>query len=256
MGDFLTRLLDPRLGRTPFPERAAICSEYFYRYLHEVGVEHCNYGGFELLADGSGAVNEFSGSRLPEPFIEEFTEELAANDYVLLKAGDLAQDRPITAFSVGTDHLEEIGSFNPASRRVTEECARYGIVDGMALLGDTALASADGKGRYFGFVFAGAHGTGRLVCDRFVDLQVAAFAMLDRMKPHFEATIDDFRYNLTAREKDVLAAVAQGRQRSQIGHACGIAVTTVDMHLANLRRKLGAQTLAEAVARGYRYGIL
>lgn len=256
LGDLLSRLLSPRLAQTPFPERADKCSAYFYDYLHAMGVEHCNYGGFELLADGRGEVHEFSGSRLPAPFLEEFTAELAADDYTLLKAAEIAPERPVTSFAVGLDHLDAIEAFNPASRRVQEECARYGIVDGMAFLGDTALGSADGDGRYFGFVLAGAQGTGDLVREAFTDLQVAAFAMLDRMKPHFEATIDKFRYDLTPREKDMLAAVASGQQRGQIAHSLGIAVTTVDMHLANLRRKLGAQTLAEAVARGYRYGVL
>lgn len=255
LGDLLTKLLGPRLSQASFPERADICSAYFYEYLHAMGIEHCNYGGFELLADGRGEVNEFSGSRLPPSFLEEFTHELAEEDYTLLKAAEISPANPVTAFELGVDHLDEIEAFNPASRQVQEECARYGIVDGVALLGDTSLGSAGG-GRYFGFVFAGARGTGELVRGAFTDLQVAAFAMLDRMKPQFEATIDRFRYDLTPREKDMLAAVASGQQRGQIAHGLGIAVTTVDMHLANLRRKLGAQTLAEAVARGYRYGVL
>ena len=70
------------------------------------------------------------------------------------------------------------------------------------------------------------------------------------------ATIDGFGYDLTVRERDMLGALASGAHRQQIAWQANISVHTVDMHLANLRRKLSAQTLAEAVAKGYRYGIL
>jgi DNA-binding CsgD family transcriptional regulator len=97
---------------------------------------------------------------------------------------------------------------------------------------------------------------GAVVRERFAELQVASFALLDRMMPRLHATVDGFGYDLSCRQRDILGMLAAGAQRQEIAHRFDIAVPTVDAHLAVLRRKLGAQTLAEAVAKGYLYGIL
>ena len=53
-----------------------------------------------------------------------------------------------------------------------------------------------------------------------------------------------------------IAALAYGNQRKEIAFKFNVSLPTVDLHLANLKRKLSAATLAEAVGKGYRYGIL
>lgn len=260
LADFLTKLhaLPARAGT--MPNSADRDGALFYDYLHTVGVEHCNYGGFEL-GGGSrlapGQLVEFSGTRLPQPFIEEFTEEMAADDFVMLKAGELDDRRPFAAFDVGLDTLDEVEAFNSASRQVQVECARHGIGDGVAMIGNAPTAPESDDRRFFGFVFANRDRTGgRHVRERFPELQIAAFALLDRIAPRLHATVEGFGYDLTVRERDVLGALAGGAQRQQIAWRFDITVYTVDMHLANLRRKMGAQTLAEAVAKGYRFGLL
>lgn len=55
---------------------------------------------------------------------------------------------------------------------------------------------------------------------------------------------------LSARERDCLSAVAMGRRISAVAHDLNIAEVTVGMHLKNARKKLGARSLPEAVARG------
>jgi DNA-binding CsgD family transcriptional regulator len=59
---------------------------------------------------------------------------------------------------------------------------------------------------------------------------------------------------LTSRERDVLYGLIHGRRRDQIAHDLGVAVPTVDLHSTNLRRKLGARTIAEAVAIAIKWG--
>ena len=54
---------------------------------------------------------------------------------------------------------------------------------------------------------------------------------------------------LTARQREVLAAFARGRQTKEIARELGIAESTVKSHLANACERLGAQTRAQAVAR-------
>ncbi len=61
---------------------------------------------------------------------------------------------------------------------------------------------------------------------------------------------------LTDREKDCLRYLADGLRQDAIADALGLARVTVEMHLRSARRKLGARTLAEAVARSMLYGQL
>ncbi|MBI3453357.1 MAG: helix-turn-helix transcriptional regulator [Rhodospirillales bacterium] len=54
---------------------------------------------------------------------------------------------------------------------------------------------------------------------------------------------------LTARERELLAALARGRSNAGIARDLGISLHTVKFHLKNLYEKLGARNRAEAVAR-------
>nr|WP_280638943.1 helix-turn-helix transcriptional regulator [Sphingomicrobium aestuariivivum] len=71
-----------------------------------------------------------------------------------------------------------------------------------------------------------------------------------------DARQDNFTYDLTPRETEMVKLLAAGLQRGQIAERCKLSLSTVDMHLANLRHKLDAATLAEAVAKAFRYGIV
>ena len=53
--------------------------------------------------------------------------------------------------------------------------------------------------------------------------------------------------DLTARERRVLALLAQGRTDPEIGAELGIAPKTASVHVANLKAKLGVETRVEAV---------
>ncbi len=57
---------------------------------------------------------------------------------------------------------------------------------------------------------------------------------------------------LSPRERDCLRLLAQGQRPKSIGHELNIATVTVDLHLRNARLKLGARTMAEAVAMAMR----
>lgn len=228
----------------------------FYSYIHARGVAHCNLGGFQLTEDGKGDARQFSASLMPLSFQQEFAQELARDDYVLLKAGELGPTRPAARFRIGLPALQEIAAFNPASVPVQQECARQGIVEGVAFIGDTLGAYRSPGGRFFGFVFAGEKGSGEHIESLGQELELASYALLDRIAPSLHAHIDGFDEKLTPRERDVLRWLAEGSQRQDIAHRLSISVPTVDMHAANLRRKLGATTLAEAVAKGIRYCII
>lgn len=257
LADFLTKLNALR------SQTAHDCAEHaigaYYSYLEGIGIEHCNFGGFKITADGIPSINQFSGTRLSDHFIEEFSEELAGDDYVLRRAQDLSAERPIAKFETGLPVLDEIEAFHAPARNVQIECARQGIEEGVALLGNTSLGATgtgDRGGRYFGFVFGGERGTRALLSQHGQAVEIASFALLDRIMPQVEARIDGVEANLSVRERDVLAALARGAMRKQIAFDFNIALPTVDMYIAAIKRKLDAGTLPEAVAKGYRYGLL
>ena len=61
---------------------------------------------------------------------------------------------------------------------------------------------------------------------------------------------------LTPRELDVLALVAEGRRNAEIAGRLFLSTRTVEHHVSAIRRKLGARTRGEAVAAAGRLGLL
>ena len=62
--------------------------------------------------------------------------------------------------------------------------------------------------------------------------------------------------SLTAREREVLALLADGVGNREIARALGISEHTVKFHLGAIFGKLGAATRTEAVRRGLRLGLV
>jgi len=60
---------------------------------------------------------------------------------------------------------------------------------------------------------------------------------------------------LTAREREVLALVSQGRSNRDIGRQLYISPKTVSVHVSNVLAKLGAGGRTEAVAVARRRGL-
>jgi len=79
--------------------------------------------------------------------------------------------------------------------------------------------------------------------------QVAARLVAAMRSPHPTG-------QLTARERDVLRLVADGRPGKQIARALGISERTVKFHTTSLLRKLGADNRAQAVALAAQRGLL
>jgi len=60
---------------------------------------------------------------------------------------------------------------------------------------------------------------------------------------------------LTARERDVLAGLAEGLPNKTIAYDLGISPRTVEVHRANLMTKLGARSLSEALRIAFAAGL-
>ena len=93
---------------------------------------------------------------------------------------------------------------------------------------------------------------------------VAAVAALLRGEPFFSSRVaalvvqgyggrssltagDELRRPLTARERQIVQLLAEGRSNKEVAAALGISVKTAEAHRANIMRKLGAHSIGEVV---------
>ncbi len=86
-------------------------------------------------------------------------------------------------------------------------------------------------------------------------VQMAGLILTERLM-EFSGGLEDDLPELSPRERDCLAYVADGRRDSEIADLLGISDTTVRFHVDNARRKLGATNRAQAVARLANRGVL
>ena len=61
--------------------------------------------------------------------------------------------------------------------------------------------------------------------------------------------------SLTARERQVLQALAEGRSTADVAAGFGISVMTVQSHVKSILAKLGVHSKVEAVTLGFRFGM-
>ncbi len=87
----------------------------------------------------------------------------------------------------------------------------------------------------------------RLTCRKAGDFVVVEVRSLP------EASVD-CRVALSRREREILQLVAAGMSSTAIAEELELGVSTIRTYALNARKKLGAKTLAEAVAKGIRCG--
>lgn len=90
-------------------------------------------------------------------------------------------------------------------------------------------------------------------------LAVVSPEILEALFPPGEGAADDepqMPEALTPREAEVLALLAAGASNKEIAGRLHVSEHTVKFHVSTILGKLGAATRAEAVARGYRRGLI
>lgn len=83
--------------------------------------------------------------------------------------------------------------------------------------------------------------------------------ILEALFPPGESALDEetlLPEALTPRESEVLALLAAGASNKEIAGKLHLSEHTVKFHVSTILGKLGAATRAEAVARGYRQGLI
>lgn len=128
--------------------------------------------------------------------------------------------------------------------------ARFGAyweAMGEAGIDEALCATSYGPGRTIASLHLG-FGERDFSADQALAIQLAGLMLTERIlsltAPEPEAEVQ-----LTARERDCLAWVAEGKSDWEISVILGLSESTVRFHVGNARRKLGAVNRAQAAAR-------
>lgn len=137
---------------------------------------------------------------------------------------------------------------DPAEIALSRALADCGFPDGLAI-------PCHGPGGYSGvtsLAFAALH---EIAPAERVAIEMAALVLHHRMRslaPPGSVSLP----SLSARERDCLRFLIDGRTDGEIADAMGISTTTVITHIQNLRRKLGARNRTQAAALAVAHGLL
>jgi DNA-binding CsgD family transcriptional regulator len=85
--------------------------------------------------------------------------------------------------------------------------------------------------------------------------KLARISLADTLAERPEPAVDANPYDLTDRERQVLALLAVGKTNSQIGAALYMSPKTASVHVTHILHKLGVQTRVQAAALAARLGL-
>ena len=120
-------------------------------------------------------------------------------------------------------------------------------------LAETILASGGSREEAVSLLRAAADTAIRLRADP-LHAEVAGLARRARIDLGTGEQADDLGVGLTAREREVLALLADGRSNREIGEALFISEKTASVHVSNILGKLGVSSRGAAVAMAVRLG--
>jgi len=251
LNDFLTVLFASNHSSS-----LSTCKKAFQTYLYESGIEFFNYGAFSVSKSNTSKVY-FADTNFKSEWVEEyFTNKYSPHDYVLNRAKQLNASKTNDSFKLGEWLVPHLPEHESGTITVLRGAADAGMEDGIGLIGIATSKFNQGKNIHWGLGIGGKNKTGHHIETQLPEISIATSIIIDRLQSEFEAGVDGYKTPLSPREKDILSYFADGLQRDRIADFLGISMPTVDFHSRNLRKKLEAATLPEAVAKAYRYGQL
>lgn len=125
---------------------------------------------------------------------------------------------------------------------------RYWEAMGEGGIADALCASAYGRDRGIASLHIG-FGARDLAPDFAEAVQTAGSIVAERLLRFAMPANDDAPAELSPRERDAIAYVAEGKTDWEIGRILGVSEATARFHVDNARKKLGAVNRAHAVAR-------
>ncbi|HEY8594824.1 MAG TPA: LuxR C-terminal-related transcriptional regulator [Devosiaceae bacterium] len=208
-------------------------------------------------SEGANNVHTFFGTDLVEQFVSTYPEwwpestherELALKHHVVRHSQ--ISDEPLY---FGVDICPQNPRATPEGLQlVRESFAEFGVRSGVLFPVHDALSGGPRGGVTVGFADHSDSFLKKMKESRDLLLLAAqaAHAQMLRLRGS-EGRPDTF---LTPREREVLILLAAGMRISQISDKIGIAEVTVNLHVQKARRKLDANTPAQAVARAIAWG--
>lgn len=214
-----------------------------------LGIDTVNYGFFNTdAAKSAGSDIQFMTTMSDDWMTYYHDANLGLNDMhvVRLCAGKL------TPYVWGTG---TIGNIPEAQRKTSLEVAEAGLLSGMCIpLTNPLKPGVPVAAINFG---AGLEETEFRAIMQEHGSKLTSLAHFMHHASILQIWCEqDGSQRLSVRERDCLQFVADGKRHDAIAHNLGIARVTVDVHLRSARKKLGAQTLSQAVARGLLFGEL
>jgi DNA-binding CsgD family transcriptional regulator len=182
----------------------------------------------------------------------DWQEHHAAQRYWKVDAAIWHCRRSVAVLSIGLTHAEAAG--DAAWAAMCREAEEAGLGDGLVV----PLRGAAGSG-WGGFsLVTRERGPGfaawRAAKGR--EAVLIAQATAHRLMVLAEAEPPDPRLRLSPRERECLLWLVAGLRSDRIAEKLGLSRVTVDLHLARARRRLGAKTREQAVARALMLGLL
>jgi DNA-binding CsgD family transcriptional regulator len=230
--------------------------EAYTGFLRACGLDHYTLGFASIQEDGPSAVEIWTS--MSDDWMEEYYGlDHPPHDYVVHRVADLGSDGAVTSFDWG-EATAERPEVTSRTGQVLRGAADAGLADAVSFAGKSRGREGDERvfAATFGCARAGRAEVIRRIDARRNELLIAAFAMQPLLRPGLERRLAGIDKGLTAREAEVLGRFAQGLRPDRIADRIGISKRTVDMHAVNARRKLNAQTMAEATAKAILYGLI
>ena len=215
---------------------AAETHRQFRRFLDDNGFE-------TLIARAVG--NPFTDAALPEVYDgpPEWRERYLSRGYVRHDPNVLRGLKSHVPFAWGPVRKQASGF----GRRILDEAATFGMREGVCL----PVHSLDQQPACVGI---SGDRAAELTRDDLLTLGMAGthffVAWSGFMQPEEELPPEP----LTPRERDVLYAAAAGLTGDRLREKLGVGDATVRTHMKSIRAKLGASSMAHAVAKGIRCG--
>lgn len=192
--------------------------------------------------------------RSSSPFAQAGLENAISADprFEIVAAGESDSGQPADVMLVdGADSSPDISTSDAAARIVLltdhVDASEFGR---LSQLGIRALLPRDSSVQEIAAALEAAS----------EDLTVIAPEFLHGLLPEPPADgrdeVEYLQEPLTAREREVLALLAEGAGNKEIAVKLKISESTAKFHVSSILGKLGASTRTEAVTRGYRLGLI
>lgn len=188
-----------------------------------------------IWMDGSGSRPPALRSNCPQDWLEAYGREVSSGGDPFVTYC-LASARPVRT---GVGYLDRYGYLSASEKGFIAQAS-----EATATRTGTSVTTARGRAGWNLMSDMNETGFEAMFAEQGADLMLCAQVI------HASIAADTHaRILLSARERDCLTLVATGCRMAEVAGRLDISEATVELHLRNARKRLGARTRDEAVAR-------